>query len=493
MDSAGVTLLSFRYTETPVTLRPSLLLWILWSLFAWVGVPVAAPGQAWVDRTGPNGPPPRAGHAMCYDPVRGYVLMVGQYPAPGGTGTVAETWSWNGAAWTLRGGAPQANAGSFQPAFFTANAYALAVHAATSEVFLAVDTSTLNTFGPAVVYRWDGSAWTQVASGLTPQPSFGGFAATTLGMACDPGRNQTVLYSDAAFDRVMVYDGTAWSTRAVTSPVSYISPNGPTVGMAYEPSAAKIVLNNGNGVWLWQWNGFGWNQLSPVGSQGIGSGLLSTDTGRNRVVGWVLGGLVSPQTVALAGATVTPLALPAGPSVRYASAMAYDPVRDVHVFFGGGAYIGGSATTLFGDTWELGLGPVASFTPQGTGCAGSRGVPQLAALGGSLPRVGQTFTMRTTNLPLGGPAFQLLGFSDVDYGGAPLPIDLALLGAPGCWLRTSIETAQPLLNVLGNATWSFVVPPLLGATFYAQTAPFDLGANGLALTFSNGGRVVIGL
>jgi opacity protein-like surface antigen len=142
---------------------------------------------------------------MCYDPVRGYVLMVGQYPAPGGSGTVAETWSWNGAAWTLRGGAPQANAGSFQPASREANAYALAVHAATSEVFLAVDTSTTNTFGPAVVYRWDGSAWTQVASGLTPQPSTGGLAATTLGMACDPGRNQTVLYSDAAFDRVMVY------------------------------------------------------------------------------------------------------------------------------------------------------------------------------------------------------------------------------------------------------------------------------------------------
>jgi hypothetical protein len=425
--------------------------------------------------------------------VRGYVLMVGQYPAPGGSGTVAETWSWNGAAWTLRGGAPQANAGSFQPASREANAYALAVHAATSEVFLAVDTSTTNTFGPAVVYRWDGSAWTQVASGLTPQPSTGGLAATTLGMACDPGRNQTVLYSDAAFDRVMVYDGTAWSTRAVTSPVAYGSPNGDDVAMAYDPSAAKIVLNNGNGMWLWQWNGFGWNQLSMVGSQGIGQGRLSSDARRNRVVGWVLGGLVSPQTVALAGATVTPLALPAGPSVRYASAMAYDPVRDVHVFFGGGAYIGGNATTLFGDTWELDLGPLASFTPQGTGCVGSRGVPQLAALGGSLPRAGQLFVTRTTNLPLGGPVFQLLGVSDADYGGTPLPLDLTLLGAPGCWLRTSIETVQPAQNILGAATWSIAIPPVLGATFHLQTLPFDPTANGLGLTASNGGRVVIGL
>ncbi|MFN9275836.1 MAG: hypothetical protein ACK6D2_08895, partial [Planctomycetota bacterium] len=65
--------------------------------------------------------------------------------------------------------------------------------------------------------------------------------------------------------------------------------------------------------------------------------------------------------------------------------------------------------------------------------------------------------------------------------------------APGCWLRTSIETAQPVGNVLGNATWSIAIPPLLGATFYVQTAPFDLAANGLALTFSNGARVVVGL
>ena len=46
-------------------------------------------------------------------------------------------------------------------------------------------------------------------------------------------------------------------------------------------------------------------------------------------------------------------------------------------------------------------------------------MPQLAALGASLPRVGQTLVMRTTNLPLGGPVFQLLGVSDADYAGTP--------------------------------------------------------------------------
>jgi hypothetical protein len=34
---------------------------------------------------------------------------------------------------------------------------------------------------------------------------------------------------------------------------------------------------------------------------------------------------------------------------------------------------------------------------------------------------------------------------------------------------------------------------VLGATFHLQTLPFDPTANGLGLTASNGGRVVIGL
>jgi hypothetical protein len=87
----------------------------------------------------------------------------------------------------------------------------------------------------------------------------------------------------------------------------------------------------------------------------------------------------------------------------------------------------------------------------------------------------------------------LLGVSDTNYSGTPLPVDLSMLNAPGCFLRTSIEDVQPLQNVLGTATWSFVIPPVPGATFYLQTVPFDPVANPLGLTFSNGGRAVVGL
>jgi hypothetical protein len=48
-------------------------------------------------------------------------------------------------------------------------------------------------------------------------------------------------------------------------------------------------------------------------------------------------------------------------------------------------------------------------------------------------------------------------------------------------------------NVLGTALWSFVIPPMPGATFFLQAVPFDPAANPLNLTFSNGGRAVVGL
>jgi len=451
-------------------------------------VAAAASAQGWVDRTGPNGPAPRAGHAMCYDLVRGYVLMVGQYPAPGGNGTIAETWSWNGTAWTLRGSAPHAMTHTPSGPYDFPSVYALAVHAITNEVLLAVDSSTVGTFAPAVVYRWDGAVWTQVASGLTPT------TATSLGFACDPTRNQTVLFSGSMPSEVMVYDGVTWSVRPVTTPPAY-GYGGQTVAMAFDPTIGRIALAT-SGM-QWDWNGFGWNQRTLAAPSPQLAAAFATDARRNRICAW---GYAFAGGVPLGGpswlygnAVATPLAFAMVPSQRFTTAMAYDPERDVHVLFGGGAFLSFFPVARFGDTWELDLGPLAGFTPYGAGCAGSRGVPQMAALGGSLPRVGETFSTRASNLPWTGPALMLLGVSDTSYAGTPLPANLAMLNAPGCFLRTSIEDVQPMQNVLGTATWSFVIPPIPGATFFLQALPFDPVANPLGLTLSNGGRAVVGL
>ena len=459
----------------------SRLLSLVGAALALAAVADALPAQGWVDRTGPNGPAPRSGHAMCYDPVRGYVLMVGQFLAAGGTAYQADAWSWNGSQWTARGAAPLLNVPS--PSY-PGSGYALAVHGATSEVFLAGCVGSVQNLGPATVWRWDGTAWTAVASGVD------GASGTVLAMAHDPVRQQTVLWSAFRPNQATVYDGVAWTTRTATS-----TPQGVSIydhaAMAFDPAVGKLVLALGQNLnaRFFEWNGHGWNQRIPPVAPPAGLAALSTDTARGVVVGLDRDYLsLQPcHTWSYADGAPTRLPLAVEPTLRQATAMAYDPVRDVHVLFGGS-----NGMYPFGDTWELDLGPLAGFTAYGAGCAGSRGVPQLAALGGSLPRVGQTFTTRTTNLPLGGPVFQLLGVSDADYGGTPLPLDLTLLGAPGCWLRTSIEALQPVQNVFGNATWSIAIPPVLGATFYVQTLPFDPAVNALGLSASNGGRVVVG-
>lgn len=467
-------------------LRSSFVVSLLWFVVGWLGALVAAPAQGWVDRTGPNGPAARYGHAMCYDPVRGYVLMVGQHANSSGSGYQANTWSWDGATWTARGGAPASTGGCGSAL------YAMVTHAATGEVFLmAVDGCGSLT---SSIYRWDGTSWANVASGLG---SYGG-GRNKFAMGCDPVRNQSVLFTTYDPSRVSVYDGVAWSNRFVTSVPTGLPNNNnyyDAVSMAFDPSVGKLVLvvTNGNGspftARFFEWNGFGWNQRLPLTLPPWGLAAMSTDTMRNRVVA-VDGDYLSTlpnHTWSYSNGVMTQLVTPVEPSLRLSTAMAYDPVRGVHVLFGGIHHY------PLADTWELDLGPLATFTPYGTGCAGSRGVPQLVAQTNSLPRIGQTFTTRTSNLPWTGPALMLLGVSDTNYSGTPLPVDLSMLNAPGCFLRTSIEDVQPLQNVLGTATWSFVIPPVPGATFYLQTVPFDGVANPLGLTFSNGGRAVVGL
>jgi hypothetical protein len=481
--------LSFRrLKETSSMLRSSSLLWVIWLLVVWVGVAVDAPAQGWVDRTGPNGPGALHGHAMCYDPVRGYVLLVGKRYGSGGSPPTCETWSWDGVAWTPRGSAPNLFVSTQYGGWAEGSRFAMTVHASTNEVLAAGVPGTVNAI---CVWKWDGIQWSAVS---VPTANVG--TSGTLGFACDPIRNQSILFKSDIPGIVLAYDGVTWSARTVTSAPVPLSIFNISLAMAFDPVASKIVMSSYGSssgspfvTRCYEWNGFGWNQRLPNLLPNYGMAAMSTDVSRSRIVGIDADFLsIQPNhTWVYSNGVFSQITTPVEPSLRANSAMAYDPVRGVHVLFGGD-----NGNTI-ADTWEFDLGPLASFTPYGAGCAGSRGVPQLVAQTNSLPRIGQTFTARTSNLPWTGPALMLVGLSDTSYSGTPLPADLSMLNAPGCFLRTSIDDVQPLQNVLGTALWSFVIPPMPGATFFLQAVPFDPAANPLNLTFSNGGRAVVGL
>lgn len=74
-----------------------------------------------------------------------------------------------------------------------------------------------------------------------------------------------------------------------------------------------------------------------------------------------------------------------------------------------------------------------------------------------------------------GVALLFVGFSDLVGPLGPLPFDLALLGAPGCFEYTSIELmlAHPVLT--GTAVQQFAVPvnpALAGMRLHAQWLVF---------------------
>lgn len=418
-----------------------------------------ANAQVWVDRTHGIGPLPRHGHAMCFDPVRGYTVLVGGF---GAVGAFSETWTWDGATWVDRG------------TTLPASQYALAYHASTQDLLLHA--------GP--MYRWTGQAWQSIGSG-----NYG--AGGRVAMAYDPVREETVLWTPSLPASVGVWDGSQLIARA--------SANSPYLGaavawheMAWDAAAQRLVL----AIWygasqsrFYEWSGFGWNQRFPATLPPNGLHALSADPARQRVV--ALDGdfqaLSANHAWSYGNGACASFVTAIEPTLRSYAAMAHDSVRDVHVLFGG------LNSLPMGDTWELDLGAFASFAPYGVGCAGSAGVPQLSVVPGALPQLGGQFLARVRNLPPNAPSVLLIGASDEAYAGVALPFDLTPLQAPGCILLASGEDLQALVHPSGVANWSLIVPPVAGAGFFLQAAAFDVTANGLGIAFSNAGRGRIGL
>lgn len=139
--------------------------------------------------------------------------------------------------------------------------------------------------------------------------------------------------------------------------------------------------------------------------------------------------------------------------------------------------------------------PGASYTSYGAGCAGTLGVPTLAAAAASpVPVLGSTFSLAIGNLPAG-IGLVGFGFSNTSWNGLPLPLPLTAYGIPACSLWASPDSTGLVLGS-PTATWSLSIPNwsgLFGMPFYNQAFSLDAGANALGLTVSNAGAGVLGI
>ena len=257
-------------------------------------------GLNWIQKSPPNSPPPRFGHAMAYDAARHEVVLFGGI-SENGSGS-GETWVWNGATWT------QVFAATSPPPRDLAAMTYDSVRGETV-MFGGRDLrSGSGTFGSLLddTWLWDGVNWTQALPAMHPA------ARIEHAITFDASRAEVLLFGGrlgvfpSDFGDTWVWNGVNWTERfPATSPA-------PTGGHAlvYDAVGGQAILFGGydNGAFsrndTWSWNGTDWTQLVPASN----------------------------------------------PPARTNHAMAYDSIFREIVLFGGGSSPGAD-TGNFNDTW----------------------------------------------------------------------------------------------------------------------------------------------
>lgn len=146
-------------------------------------------------------------------------------------------------------------------------------------------------------------------------------------------------------------------------------------------------------------------------------------------------------------------------------------------------------------TWDNYL--AGQFTTLlGAGCPGSNGTPMHTASGTPVCTGGGYANYRVTNAPAGGLALAMFGFDNQTWNGVTLPVDLAPVGAPGCFMR--IEPAVSYVVTINGAGLGQSLigiandQALAGARLYTQFLVLDPPANNFGFTITNAIRTTIG-
>ena len=454
------------------------------SLLALLGLltgPAAHAQTVWSDLGG-SGPVPRCCSSLAFDSARGVSVTFGGFDAMSPFRN--DTWEWNGSAWsevdTPTDPAPR-------------DSHGLVYDSARGVVVMFGGGRDGVLFGQT--WEYDGTDWT-FRSDTGPAPRW------THGMAYDADRGVTVVFGGAdgpnCRNDTWEWDGTSWTERTpAQSPPARCYPS-----MTYDAARGRVVMFGGQLATVggtpagdtWEYDGSTWTQrATPVAPRARFGAMLAWDGTRQRSV--LFGGSVSAQTYLNGhwewdGEQWTERFPSPRPPGRRTAGIAWDSARDVVLLFGGATNSG-----VAGDLWSHRAENVASYTPFGTGCAGSAGTPSIQAAPFERPWVGQTFFADIRNVPAGNATAALLGASNTLWQGIPLPVDLGVIGMPGCLLWTSDELVIPLPNPTGTPTLTLHMPPigaLVGLAFHNQVLVVDPGANPLGVVASNGATGIVG-
>jgi PKD repeat protein len=148
-----------------------------------------------------------------------------------------------------------------------------------------------------------------------------------------------------------------------------------------------------------------------------------------------------------------------------------------------------SGTLYYGTHNMTGLAGHGFF---GQGCAGTMPISHQQYV--TPPQLGGTLSINCDNLPFG-IGVMVVGTSNTISGFGPLPVDLGIVGAPGCPLRVSVDATDTVVGAGTAATWNFAVPnvpALNGLLFYNQLAVLDPAANPFGLVVGDAAGWVLG-
>ncbi|MCC6673079.1 MAG: hypothetical protein IT458_18585 [Planctomycetes bacterium] len=435
---------------------------------------LAAPAGAqlaWTQRFPAASPTPAARVALAHDAARQRTVAV----LAGRNGM--ETWEWNGTTWALR------------------NTGAMPLR---SDTTLAYDSARQRTVlfgggGRNDTWEWDGTAWSQKTPASAPLPRSDSASAYLpgAGVVVFGGKGGGAVLGDH-----WSWDGTTWRTLAI----GILPPARSGHALGADLLRGRLLLHGGAGGAgplgdTWAFDGKAWGQVSTAATPGPRDGhALAYDEARGRCVlygGRDGSGTLLGDTWEFDGSQWHALQRVGQPGARAGHGMAFDQRRNYVVLCGGA-----DATGPRNDTWEYGTGAMPAYVTYGKGCAGAAGTPLLAAPLGSLPYLGQRFTVSASGLPLQGSAVMLVGASRTQWGSLDLPLALDRFGAPGCTLYVEGLLQAPLQVSSGSALFTVGLPldrNMAGLRFHQQVVALDRAANALGVILSNAGQATVGL
>ena len=327
-------------------------------------------GSTWTQQSPSTSPPARDNAAFAYDGATSQLVMFGGTGIPPGqlySGALQDTWTWDGTTWTSR---PTGTTPTVIPGGPAPDPVSLSYDAESAQLVLFGGDASSQQQAPddSDTWLWTGSDW----SNATPLPTSpaNGFADS---MAYDNATSQMVSVVDG---QTFEWTGEAWDDLNPSN-----SPPGYGL-LAYDAATGELIWFEqnsypGDNTSTWSWDGTNWQQLSPSSSpspvDGVASLAYDTSSGQLVLVGaFGSGSATSEQTWTWDGNTWSKRTPASTPPALSDASMAYDPVTEDLILFGGftltptPAVVEAATWAWNGATWTQ-LSPVTSPPPTADG------------------------------------------------------------------------------------------------------------------------------